>query len=362
MKNTENFDLSLFDDIDIIDQSHRVYLVKHSETGKYFVRKALDVYNIDVYKYLREHTLPGVPRVYAYAEKDGQLIVIEELISGDLLSELAEEKRISADDVCDYMVKLCLILEKLHSVDPPLIHRDIKPSNIIVDGHGQVYLLDFNASKFYNGEKSRDTTLLGTTGYAAPEQYGFAQSSPQTDIYALGKVLEELSLAVPGCPDYSSLIKKCTAMDPEERYQTVMDLRAAIGAVSGKPEYGRNQHTGKEGAARLFKVPGFRSRTPWKMIVAVIAYSMMIAVGIQYDTGSLPTALSIPAKIYLIVVMYLMVYCGFNYSDFRFSRPFIKDQNPLKKAAGICLAEGVILVLAVLAAVIVENILYPGAG
>jgi serine/threonine protein kinase len=362
MNRTGNFDLSLFDDIDIINQTHRVYLVKHSETQNYYVKKVLDVYNAAIYEYLKNHVIPGVPRVYACFEKNGQLTVIEELITGSLLSERIEDGTLTASEVSDYMVKLCRILEKLHSVDPPVIHRDIKPSNIIIDGHDRVYLLDFNASKFYNADASSDTMLLGTMGYAAPEQYGFAQSSQRTDIYSLGKVLEALAAAVPGCPDYSVQIKKCTAMDPEERYHTVADLRFAIAGRTGNPVYEKGSSARNHGKRRLLKVPGFRSRNPWKMTAAVAAYLLMISVGIRYDAGSLPPAAGVLAKIYLILVMFLMVYCGFNYSDFRFSRPFVKDQKPWLKAVGICLAEAAIFFLAILAAVLAEDLLHLMSG
>lgn len=90
------------------------------------------------------------------------------------------------------MYDLCEILEKLHSVTPPIVHRDTKPSNIIITNYEHVVLLDFNAAKYFADTDTADTILLGTKGYAAPEQYGFGSSTPQTDIYALGILLKEL--------------------------------------------------------------------------------------------------------------------------------------------------------------------------
>lgn len=81
---------------------------------------------------------------------------------------------------------LCDILHKLHGNLPPIIHRDIKPSNIIFSSDGVVKLIDFNAARELRAEQNEDTRLMGTRRFAAPEQYGFGQSDPRTDIYALG--------------------------------------------------------------------------------------------------------------------------------------------------------------------------------
>ncbi|MGN0241674.1 MAG: serine/threonine protein kinase, partial [Candidatus Weimeria sp.] len=272
MENKNIVNRPRYKDIDIIDPLHHVYLAKDLNTGEYFVKKVLDIYNIDIYRYLRGHIIEGVPRVFEYSEEDGQLTVIEELINGRQLSEMMEKNEVSAGDVPYFMLQLCGILEKLHSAFPPVVHRDIKPSNIIIDDHGKVHLIDFNASKFYKDRDSSDTVLLGTMGYAAPEQFGFQSSSPQTDIFSLGKVLGELTDAAPGKWDFSPLIRKCTEMDPEERYQSVADLRADIAETAGIPGYEYISHKRHSIKEMLLKVPGFRSRTPWKSAVAMVFY------------------------------------------------------------------------------------------
>ncbi|MQN00865.1 MAG: hypothetical protein DUD27_01375 [Lachnospiraceae bacterium] len=357
MKNIENFDISDFDVVDVINKPHNVYLVKHSVTQKYYVKKVLDVYNISIYKFLKDHSIAGVPQVYYFSENNDRLTVIEEFVTGSQLSELIEEKSLKASDVADIMLKLCTILEALHYVNPPIIHRDIKPSNIMVDGHGQIYLIDFNASKFYNDEDS-DTVLLGTQGYAAPEQYGFAASSPQTDIYALGKVLDQLSSAVSGGIDYSAIIKKCSAMDPLERYQSAADLRAAISEAAGIAPHIKHRRARKSIFKILLNVPGFRSRTPWKMLIASICYMLMIISGISYDSGHKSALWSAIEKIYVTIMMYVMVNFGFNYKDFRFSRPFTRSGSKLLQAVGIFIMEFLILFVAAMISVILEDIFH----
>lgn len=68
------------------------------------------------------------------------------------------------------------------------VHRDIKPENIILRG-SQAVLIDFDAARLHKPEHEADTQILGTTGFAAPEQYGLSQSDIRTDIYSLGVLI-----------------------------------------------------------------------------------------------------------------------------------------------------------------------------
>ena len=189
---------SFYQVVAAINEPHNVYLVQHRDSGRFYVKKVLDVYSADVYKDLKAHPIPGIPKIIDSWEEDGRLVIIEEFISGVTLRDLIESTSspaantdlreiLTVERIGHYMAGLCDILERLHSHNPPLIHRDLKPSNIIITSCGNVMLLDFNAARFYSGEPGResDTRLLGTKGYAAPEQYGFGESSPQTDIYSM---------------------------------------------------------------------------------------------------------------------------------------------------------------------------------
>ena len=135
--------------------------------------------------------------------------------------------------VADYAIQLCDILKKLHDINPPIIHRDIKPSNVILKNDGSLVLIDFNAAKKADQTKSRDTYLIGTPGYSAPEQYGFGSSYIPTDIYAMGNLMLAL---LTGDTDPAKLGKswlrkvifKCLNMDPKNRYQSADKLKKAI--------------------------------------------------------------------------------------------------------------------------------------
>ena len=237
MNSSDRLSVSSYDTVAPINEQHGIYLVRHRETGRLFVKKILCVYSAGIYRKFLRHPVAGMPRIISLNEENGKLIVIEEFIPGCTLSDKIERSRSTSSDpltvpeIGSYMSGLCEILEQLHSLDPPVIHRDIKPSNILITASGSVVLLDLNAARFYSGtpERKSDTRLLGTHGYAAPEQYGFRESSPQTDLFSVGITLKETMEALPHVDHtFDSVIARCTQMDPSKRYASAGALRAAI--------------------------------------------------------------------------------------------------------------------------------------
>ena len=296
---------SFYQVVAAINEPHKVYLVQHRDSGRFYVKKILDVYSADVYKDLQAHPIPGIPRIMDSWEEDGRLVIIEEFISGVTLRDMIESTSspaantdlreiLTVERIGHYMAGLCDILERLHSHNPPLIHRDLKPSNIIITSCGNVMLLDFNAARFYSGEPGResDTRLLGTKGYAAPEQYGFGESSPQTDIYSVGRILQEcvdalpegdisseetavrkrpVSAKVTGPHVFDTVIRKCTQISPSKRYSSAAALKSALLGCIG--ESIRPDITGP--VINPYLPPGFRTLNPWKMLIASVVYFLV---------------------------------------------------------------------------------------
>ena len=96
---------------------------------------------------------------------------------------------------------------------------------------GKVILFDFDIARFYDPSKTRDTTLLGSVGYAAPEQFGFSQTSVQSDVYSCGKLLQvlltgRLDQNVKG--RFERIIRKTLNMDPKDRFQSAAQLKAEL--------------------------------------------------------------------------------------------------------------------------------------
>lgn len=170
------------------------------------------------------------PEIHFIADSDDRLIVVEEYVSGKTLAEvLLTEGKLSAPQVRKIFVQLAQALELLHRAG--ILHRDIKPSNIILQSDGRVKLIDFGAARLADEEKEsepkeQDTRLLGTRGYAPPEQYGFGRTDARSDVYALGKTMGELLGQEPG--SLSAVLDKCCCLDPAARYQSAGELLAAL--------------------------------------------------------------------------------------------------------------------------------------
>lgn len=353
---SDRLSVSYYEMIAPINERHKVYLVRHRETGRLFVKKILSIYSADIYRELRQHPVEGIPRIIAFCEEGGRLTVIEEFISGVTLRDKIELacqsshssgrypgnagtsdgsasgspiasadgslagsavglsadsadgssagfSTYSADDTLTiykigrYMVQLCGILEQLHSLDPPIIHRDVKPSNIMITSYDNVILLDLNAARYYSGNPNQeaDTKLLGTHGYAAPEQYGFRESSPQSDIFSVGRTLKEAVGTLPyEDHTFDAVIAKCTQMDPSKRYTSAAALKAALRKSLNRYERsnpqknperhdlygirspGRNDRDNlydQDLVVNPYLPPGFRTLNPRNMLIASVFYA-----------------------------------------------------------------------------------------
>lgn len=210
------------------DNDKTILLVEHETTHTKYIQKELNYYDKTLYQTLQKIKSPYLPKIFVIQENDNQLTLLEEYIEGNTL----DQQIFSKEDVRNIMHQLCECLNSLHKLDPPIVHRDIKPENIIYHNN-KVTLLDFGIARFLDSKKNKDTLILGSVGYAAPEQFGFQQSNPQTDIYALGKLMNYLlngSLEhqnnIP--LDLKQIILKATQLDYKNRYNSVKEMDLAI--------------------------------------------------------------------------------------------------------------------------------------
>ena len=140
-------------------------------------------------------THPNLPRIYEQFTDMGRWYLVMDFIEGETLEEhLSKIKggHLPVEKVLEIGIQLCMVLEYLHMRQPPIIFRDLKPANVMLTVHGHIYLIDFGIARHFKPGQTKDTTALGSTGYAAPEQYGKAQTTPRADIYALGVTLHQL--------------------------------------------------------------------------------------------------------------------------------------------------------------------------
>ena len=216
-----------FDTLRVIKKSERgeVLIVRHRDSGTRYIFR-LFYGNSEVYQMLLGISCPNLPRIMEVGEKDGRTALLEEYVQGDTLGELLEGGLLSVAEAKQITRQLCQALWVLHSMG--VVHRDVKPDNVIIRGNEAV-LIDFDASRVYKNEIQEDTQILGTTGFAAPEQYGLSQSDGRTDIYALGVLLnimltgEHPSRKLAG-GRMGRIVQKCTMVNPNKRYKNILHL------------------------------------------------------------------------------------------------------------------------------------------
>ena len=186
--------------------------------------------NGEVYRKLLGVSCPNLPQIMEVAESGGMVAVLEEYIQGDSLAYLLEGALFTPDEARKIALQLCGALWVLHSMGA--VHRDIKPENVIVRG-SQAVLIDFDASRIFKSESSTDTQVLGTTGYAAPEQYGISQTDERADIYSVGVLLSIMLTGKHPSKELAGgrlgrIVQKCTMVNPKKRYKNVLYLMEAL--------------------------------------------------------------------------------------------------------------------------------------
>ncbi|GAA2166512.1 serine/threonine-protein kinase [Pedococcus bigeumensis] len=135
---------------------------------------------------------PNVGTVHDFGEHDGQAFLVMELMTGEPLSSLINERApLPQAEVTEILHQTALALQAAH--DAGVVHRDVKPANIVVDPQGYAKLTDFGIARAL-GEASLTQTgeVLGTPHYLAPEQAKGAQAGPLSDVYALAVVGYEM--------------------------------------------------------------------------------------------------------------------------------------------------------------------------
>ncbi len=212
---------------------------------------------------------PQVPRLYDHFDDREHWYLVLEYLEGPTLevylaARTAQGKPIQVDEALGMALQLCTVLEYLHTRQPPVIFRDLKPGNIIRTPGGKLCLIDFGIARHFRPGQARDTQRLGSPGYAAPEQYGRAQTTPQTDIYSLGALLHALisgqdpaeqpqGLAplrlgsTAGLARLAALIQRMLAPDPAARPASAHDVANELTAI--------RQQLATQNTARIWHPP-----------------------------------------------------------------------------------------------------------
>lgn len=207
----------------------KVLRLRHKELNRDLILRSFPTV-VAAYENLSQISAQNLPEIYDTINlADGQ-IVLEEYISGITVADVMKGGNYRYRGAKRVLIGVCNALEILHKNN--IVHRDIKPENIIISDEGRVVLIDLNISRKIS-EKKKDTVIMGTVGYASPEQLGVTASDARTDIYAMGVLLnvmltgkhpsETIARGMAG-----KIVKKCTNVNPNDRFQSVQKLSEAL--------------------------------------------------------------------------------------------------------------------------------------
>lgn len=349
--------ISFYKTVATINDAHKIYIVQNINTHQIYVKKILDVYNKTIYEYLKSNPIAHTPKIYELYEEDKQLTVIEEYISGDTIEQLLNNGYyFNNDTIRSIIVQLCKIISDFHKCKPSIIHRDIKPSNIIISPSNELYLLDFNAAKYQSEDKYEDTTLLGTRGYAAPEQYGFGSSTKQTDIYAIGMLLNTLvngsfSQEAVLKSDFTDIIQKCIKLNASERYDNVESIIKIIkqaNNLSAKTSYS---------SWKQYLPPGYRSLSPLNILLATVGYPFILWMSLSLEVKNTTTISLYIERFFFLIIFLSTVFFSSNYLDIQNYFPFCKSKNKLIRFTAIAFIDFIIIVSLLILMIIIISLI-----
>lgn len=264
-----------------------------------------------------------------------------------------------------FALELCNALKVLHHAEPMIVCRDLKAENVMIDNNGQVKIVDFDIARTVHEGQGRDTVLMGTAEYAAPEQYGYFQTDNRSDIFSLGILLNytmtgkfPVEKTVNG--KMRAVIRKCICMEPLERYQSVEELESEIRNIFmiGEDENEKNESSAK-GVVRL-TIPGFRTGKVWKMIVAVLGYTFIgcltLTMEFESEGVKLYGAKLWVERIILFAAMIFFLFLAAGYRGWNREIPIVRSENIWIRTAGLVGAFVLLFIGVVFVFVVVETI------
>jgi serine/threonine protein kinase len=218
----------------------------HWDELKLFEREA------QVLKHLNHPRIPQYRDYFPVDQQTGEGLpwfgLVQEYIPGDSLQQLLDQgKRFTQKQARKIAIGVLEILIYLHELSPPVFHRDIKPSNLILGKDGQVYLVDFGAVQDRATAEGVTFTVVGTSGYAPPEQL-WGRAVPASDLYALGATLIHLLTGTAPAdlpqrqmrlqfadrvslkPNFAQWLEKLTEPAPERRFSSARQALLALQA------------------------------------------------------------------------------------------------------------------------------------
>ncbi len=203
-----------------IDQAQRI------EANEYFAREA------DTLAQLKHPAIPAITDRFELANR--HYLVMEYVEGRNLEEELAARgDPLPEGLVIDIARQLCDVLVYLHGLMPPIVYRDMKPSNVMLTSKGRVVLVDFGIARLFKA--ARKGTMIGTLGFAPPEQYQGTGRSAQRHLFARRDAALRADRARPGEISAVQLSADARAAPGSLEQSGRRDRRALAYEMDGRP-------------------------------------------------------------------------------------------------------------------------------
>lgn len=210
---------------------------------------ATETFNREVQMLSRFKGKRGIPRLYEHLTDPENWYLVMEYLPGSTLEEFLQHRPggyLDEEETLRVGVRLAQLLQELHTDESLVVFRDVKPANIMFTPRQELFLIDFGIARTFAAEKTKDTTPLGSPGYAAPEQYGRAQTDQRADVYGLGATLQtiftgldplELAAGEPSrnpkrpSPALRKILDEMLAPEVEQRPTDMQAVQAKLRAI-----------------------------------------------------------------------------------------------------------------------------------
>lgn len=274
----------------LLEYNRNTRLVMNKLSRKVMIEKTVSPESLQIHKSLMQCQHPNLVRIYDTADSGSSGTILEEFVNGMTLEYFVQHSKRDIFQTEKVILQICDGLIALHERN--IVHRDLTPFNIIIAEDGTAKIADFDIARIPKQNMKRDTQLLGTEGFAAPEQFGFYQSTARTDIYALGILINYMYAGdVPANKPYhgnkalEDIIRQCTEINPDQRFGSAVEVKESLLYAFGRdlPSYqGRSlRGAGFWGALEIMisDLPGLRpnSRMPkWNAVLLYVLASLFI--------------------------------------------------------------------------------------
>ncbi|MBQ3330720.1 MAG: serine/threonine protein kinase [Ruminococcus sp.] len=280
---TDNQKMKLWAVEDVSTVSPEMKIVRNIYTNRLMLKRVGDPGSYDMMRRLCSVRHVNLMSIYDCDIIGGYCVSLCEYIEGITLEQAVAAYGVYSEKEASRIVAaVCNGLTALHRQG--IIHRDINPSNVMIDRSGCVKVIDYDIARTVKPEQAHDTTIMGTAGFVAPEQFGFRQTDERADVYSCGALLNFLLTGYePGDMLYQGnlypVIMRCIALDPQNRYFSAAHLRAVM---TNDKSYLRQIKSYDVEEMRYRPIPGFRSKHIFPKILTVFGMILYFSTLILY--------------------------------------------------------------------------------